>query len=92
MMAKTMAARKCEPGEIVMVSFTALLLSLLDAYFKPMLRCRHVKHIMEPSESLLREEPSLSLGDFHGSAAFLVVIRYMIDPCAHGKGLHITPS
>jgi hypothetical protein len=35
-----MAARRREPGEIVMVSsVTAVLLSLLNAYSKPMLRC-----------------------------------------------------
>jgi hypothetical protein len=39
-MANTMAARKREPGEIVTVSLvTAVLLSLLNTYFKPMLRC-----------------------------------------------------
>jgi len=39
MMASTMAARKREPGEIVMVSpVMAVLLSLLNAYSKPMFR------------------------------------------------------
>jgi len=44
MMASTMAARKREPGETAMVSpVTAVLLSRLNAYFKPMLRCRQGK-------------------------------------------------
>jgi len=36
----------------------------------------------------LQEEPILNLCEFHGHRAFFVVIRHMIDPCAHGIAPH----
>jgi len=50
-MANTMAARKREPGEIVTVSLvTAVLLSLLNTYFKPTLPCTCVeRHYDRPT-------------------------------------------
>jgi hypothetical protein len=52
MTASTMAARRREPGEIVMVSLvTAVLLSLLNAYFKPMLRWGATNAITVASQS-----------------------------------------
>src|SRR5260370_38507420 len=39
-------------------------------------------------ESLLGEKPILNLGKLHGTRTFLVVIRHVIDPSAHGIAPH----
>lgn len=36
----------------------------------------------------LKEETSLSLGEFHGRRAFLVVVSHVVDPSAYGIALH----
>src|SRR5260370_19876951 len=49
-------------------------------------------HFLPPTGSFFRyayhgflqEQPILSLDELHRSRALLVVIRHMVDPCAHG--------
>jgi hypothetical protein len=36
----------------------------------------------------LEEETILNLGEFHGQRAFLVIVRHVIDPTAHGIARH----
>jgi hypothetical protein len=36
-----------------------------------------------PFHGFLREQPILNLGKFHTPRALLVVVRHVIDPCAH---------
>ena len=38
--------------------------------------------------SPLREEATLNLGEFDRSRAFLVIVRHMVDPRAHGIAPH----
>jgi hypothetical protein len=37
----------------------------------------------------LREESSLSVGKFHVHGAFLIIVRHLIDPSAHGIAAHL---
>jgi hypothetical protein len=49
----------------------------------------HLKKLEEEvSPHTLREEPILSLSDFHGSRTFLVVVRHVVDPSADGIAPH----